>query len=220
MTALPPPGRAGWDVRAPERVRPRGERCHAVGVGALLSTGAPFSPLPEVAVGDFLETTVLGAAVSGISRWQYDFGCRPGTGDSVRSWARSPSVISVGTSTHASDRVVGVLGPVSRGLTSIPRSTAAGGAPECERWRCRPRAPRQAAARTAGWDREAGSPVLPRVPARVEQFVEIESTASCPLPGLERSRGGNAAVRIPAEAARTGTRLRARPGAARRARRP
>lgn len=44
-----------------------------MGVGALLSTGAPlFSPLPEVAVMDLLEATVLVAAVSGISRWRYD----------------------------------------------------------------------------------------------------------------------------------------------------
>lgn len=35
-----------------------------MGAGALLSTGAHFSPLPEVAVMDFLEATVLIAAIN------------------------------------------------------------------------------------------------------------------------------------------------------------
>ncbi|SCZ14934.1 hypothetical protein SAMN02745898_11313 [Streptomyces sp. 136MFCol5.1] len=35
-----------------------------MGAGALLSAGAHFSPLPEVAVMDFLEATVLVAALN------------------------------------------------------------------------------------------------------------------------------------------------------------
>lgn len=64
LTALPP-GRAGSEVRLPESGRRVGERCHAVGAGALLSTGAHPFPPAEVA-----EPTKCGSRRDGMrDRW-------------------------------------------------------------------------------------------------------------------------------------------------------